>query len=98
MQYCRKEPDDNDITDFKSFKFKSTFANNVDKDGTGNLEITLRLKYLIHFWKTLEMPLINCEISLDLTWFEDCVICEADSICNEWHKPLCSISDNTKLL
>ena len=24
------------------------------------------LKYLSNFWKTLEMPLINCEINLDL--------------------------------
>ena len=25
-------------------------------------------KYLINFWKTLEMPLINCEINLILIW------------------------------
>ena len=32
------------------------------------------LKYLSNFWRTLEMPLINCEITLDLNWSEDCVI------------------------
>ena len=32
------------------------------------------LKYLSNFWKTLEMPLINCEINLILTWSEKCVI------------------------
>ena len=26
------------------------------------------LKYLNNFWRTLEMPLINCEISLQLKW------------------------------
>ena len=31
-------------------------------------------KYLSNFWKTLEMPLISCEVILVLTWSEDCVI------------------------
>ena len=32
------------------------------------------LKYLSNFWRTLEMPLINCEINLILTWSANCVI------------------------
>ena len=32
------------------------------------------LKYLSNFWRTLEMPLINCEVSLILTWSSTCVI------------------------
>ena len=32
------------------------------------------LKYLINFWRTFEMPLINCEIELILTWSKSCVI------------------------
>ena len=32
------------------------------------------LKYLSNFWKTLEMPLINCEVNLILTWSSTCVI------------------------
>ena len=32
---------------------------------------------LSNFWITLEMPLINCEINLVLTWFKDCVISSA---------------------
>ena len=32
------------------------------------------LKYLSNFWRTLEMPLINCEVNLILTWSKDCVI------------------------
>ena len=32
------------------------------------------LKYLSNFWRTLEMPLINCEVSLILTWPSACVI------------------------
>ena len=32
------------------------------------------LKYLSNFLRTLEMPLINCEINLVLTWSTNCVI------------------------
>ena len=32
------------------------------------------LKYLSNFWKTPEIPLINCEISLQLKWYRNCVI------------------------
>ena len=36
------------------------------------------LKYLINFWRTLEMPLINCEVELILTWSGGCVIIYTD--------------------
>ena len=32
------------------------------------------LKYLSNFWRTLEMPLINCEVNLILTWPSNCVL------------------------
>ena len=32
------------------------------------------LKYLSNFWRTLEMPLINCEVNLTLTWSLTCVV------------------------
>ena len=32
------------------------------------------LNYLSNFWRTLEIPLINCEINLILTWSSPCVI------------------------
>ena len=40
----------------------------------GNAEIMVPLKYLSNFQRTLEMPLINCEINLVLIWSENCVI------------------------
>ena len=45
----------------ESFKFKSRFTNDVS---IANVEIAVPLKYSSNFWKTLEMPLINCEINL----------------------------------
>ena len=75
-QYFRDEPvDDDDIEDSKSFKSKikitgKTPNNNNEKD----VEIMVPLKYLSNFWGTLEMPLINCEVNLILTWSSTCVI------------------------
>ena len=39
-----------------------------------NLEIVVPLKHLSNFWRTLDMPLINCEVSLTSTWSENCVL------------------------
>ena len=44
--------------------------NNITKD----IEIAVPLKYLRKFWRTLDMPLINCEVSVTLTWSENCVL------------------------
>ena len=32
------------------------------------------LKYLSNFWRTPEMPLINCEICLQLKWSRNCIL------------------------
>ena len=37
-------------------------------------KIIVPLKYLSNFWRTLEMPLVNCEVNLILTWSSTCVI------------------------
>ena len=36
------------------------------------------LKYFGNFWRTLEVPLTNCEINLILTWSANCVIVSTD--------------------
>ena len=52
------------------------------------------LKYLTNFWKTLEMPLINCEITVNLNQSEKCVIVATD-VADQ--AALFSITDDTKL-
>ena len=32
------------------------------------------LKHLSNFWRNLNIPLINCEVELILTWFKNCVL------------------------
>ena len=43
-----------------------------------NVEIIVPFKYFSKFWRTLELLLINCKISLILTWSEKCVIVSTD--------------------
>ena len=37
------------------------------------------LKYLSNFWRSLEMPLINCKIELSLKWYERCLLTVANT-------------------
>ena len=57
-----------------SFKFKAKITDQTGNDGTKDVEIMVPLKYLSNFWRTLEMPLINCEVNLILTWSSNCVL------------------------
>ena len=57
-----------------SFKFKAKITGQTGNDGTKDVEIMVPLKYSSNFWRTLEMPLINCEVNLILTWSSSCVL------------------------
>ena len=46
----------------------------VNKNGTQEVELAIPLKYLGHFWRALNIPLISCEVSLELKWDKNCVI------------------------
>ena len=73
-QYYKDEPNDN-LADSESFKSKVKITGSTPAGGnTKDVKIIVPLKYLSNFWRTLEMPLINCEVNLILTWSKDCVI------------------------
>ena len=73
-QYYKDDPNDN-ITQSESFKSKIKITGKTPAAGnTKDVEIIVPLKYLSNFWRTLEMPLINCEVNLVLTWSKDYVI------------------------
>ena len=61
------------------FILKQKITGQTNNDGTINVEIMVPLKYLSNFWRTLEMPLINCEVELILAWSADCVIIYTDA-------------------
>ena len=45
-----------------------------NKRGTKEVEIVVPLKHLGNFWDSLNIPFINCEVSLALSWSANCVI------------------------
>ena len=62
-----------DITNnikLKSFEFKANLLGETEADGNNgilkNSTIAVPLKYLSNFWRSFEMPLINCKIELIL--------------------------------
>ena len=80
-QYKRDEPPDdiaNDLTvnNSSSFKYKVNLLGNPVVDGRIaklNVKIVVPLKYLNNFFRSLDMPLINCKVKLNLTWKKECV-------------------------
>ena len=86
-QYKRDEPPEanaiNDLTSdtSSSFKYKVSLlgnpvvANNIARI---NVKVVVPLKYLSNFFRSLEMPLINCKIKLNLTWKKESVLSTDD--------------------
>ena len=90
-QYKRDEPPEDDavadITDdnSSSLKYKISLLGNVTRvsgNAAGvrrlNVKIVVSLKYLSNFFRSLEMPLINCKIKLNLIWKKECVLSTGD--------------------
>ena len=103
-QYCKDIPavdNNNAIVNFAvnnitdSFNFKVKMTSQTGNDGTKNIEIMVPIRYSSNFWKTLEMPLINCEVNLILNWSENCVIISTN-VANQ--NATFAITDNAKLL
>ena len=45
----------------------------VNKNGTQEIELAIPLKYLGNFWRALNIPLISCEVFLELKWNENVI-------------------------
>ena len=104
--YYKDDPNDN-MENSESFKYKIKIAGKTPNNGnTKDVEIVLPLKYLSNFWRTLEIPLINCEVNLILTWSKDCVITSSEGeekfaiTETKFYVPTATLStqDNAKLL
>ena len=73
--YYRDEPNSGannninySIKESKSFDYKTCFAGKLEGRNTEKeVEIVAPLKHVSNFWKTLDMPLLNCEKNLILT-------------------------------
>ena len=81
--YYRDElSDDNNLNNFpntnvvnsNAFDYKNKITGNTNNQGTKDIELAIPLKYLGNFWRALNIPLILCEIFLELKWNKNCVI------------------------
>ena len=92
-----------------SFKHKASVIGDTQTSGTKmGVKIAVPLKYLNNFWRSLEMPLINCKVKLSLKRIENCVLTTAADANNgtfqitdtKLYVPVITLSaeDNVKLL
>ena len=78
--------DNIEVVNSNTFKYKNKITGNtynvdavvdgydVNKNGKQDIELAIPLKYLGNFWRALNIPLISCEVSLELKWNKNCVI------------------------
>ena len=83
--YYREEPSNPLSSNSESFKHQTIITGNTynvgveeegydaNKVGKNQTEVVSPIKYLSNFWKSLNIPLINCEVELILTWSKNCV-------------------------
>ena len=70
-----------------------------------NATIVVTLKYLSNFWRSLEIPLTNCKVHLELNRIEDCILSSAGNSAKfkitdvKLHVPIFTLStkDNVNL-
>ena len=86
--YYRDEPSNPLSSNSESFKYKTKITENTynlgageagyvaNKVGKNETKIVVPLKHLSNFWRTLNIPLINCEIELILTRSKNCVLAD----------------------
>ena len=71
------------VDNSQSFKYKANLSGktkaavNNTSSFVKDAKIVVPLKYLSNFWRSLEMPLINCKVYLELNWTEDCILSSA---------------------
>ena len=85
------------IINSESFDYKANFMengatqNNLTKN---DVKIDVPLKNLSNFWRNLNIPIINCEVELILTWFKDCVLIDKITRDADYEEPVDRKNDN----
>ena len=107
LQQHYRDESNNNLADSESFKSKLKITGTTpDAGNEKNVEIIISLKYLSNSWRTLEMPLINCEVNLILTGLSTCLITNSTGVGTfsitdtKLYDPAVTLStqDNSKLL
>ena len=84
--YYRHEPNDPLSSNSESLKYKTSIQGNTynigageegydaNKVGKNETEVVIPLKHSSNFWRSFDIPLINCEVELIMTWSKTCVL------------------------
>ena len=76
-QFKRDEPPDDNAgvaNNTSSLVYKSKLISGTDDNNVNNVKLVVPLKYVSSFFRSSEMPLVNCKIDLELTWHKDFII------------------------
>ena len=76
-QFNRDEPPDDNAdvaNNTSSLVYKSKLISETDDNNVNNVKLVVPLKYVKSFFRSLEIPLVNCKIDLELTCYKDCMI------------------------
>ena len=67
----------NKTTTSKHFKYqKKIIGSTIDNANRLFAEVVVPLRYISNFWRSLDLPLINCEIEFDLLWARNFITTE----------------------
>ena len=71
-----KPPDDNaDVANnTTSLVYKSKLIKGTDDNNVNNVKLVVPLKYVSNYFRSLQLPFVNCKIDLELTWHKNCMI------------------------
>ena len=84
-QFKRDEPPDNNTdvgSKTTSLVHKSKLIKGTDNN-VNNVKLVVPLKYVSNFFRSLELPLVNCKLDLELTWHKDCIISSVDAAADQ---------------
>ena len=76
QNYYRDEPSNPLSSNSEYFTYKTSIVGKSlgDNDSLTNAKVVISLKHLSNFWRILNIPLINYEVELILTWSKNCVL------------------------
>ena len=86
------------MKDSKFFAYKTSITGKLEGINTAkDVDVVMPLKHFSNFWRTLDMPLVNCEIDLILLWSAKCVLTNKatrDAVPDQGGNPAVGAVDN----
>ena len=63
--------------------YKSKLIKGTDYNNVNNVKLVVPLKHVNNFFRSLELPLVNCKIDLELTWHKGCMTSSVNAAANQ---------------